>query len=563
MTAKTIEAIYVLSPQQLGMLLETLHSADSGVHLEQKVFTIEHGLNPDAYREAWQRMVERHPIFRTAFAWQSQKEPLQVVLSDVDVPLEQQDLRGLAQAEQQERLSSFLQADRRRGVDLSSAPLLRLALLRLSDDSWVIVWTVHHIVMDGWSAPVVGRELRALYHAICRGEELRLEPSRPYRDYIAWLRRQDIARAEAFWRLALRGITRPTPLGITEDGGELPAIEGRFSHREAQLPRDLLAALKRTALAHDLTLNTLLQGAWALILGRYSGEEQVVFGTTVSGRPPELAGVESTVGLFINTLPFRVDVCAAGSVCAWLCGLQERHLELRQHDYCSAGQIHQWAEVPGALPLYESVLVFENYPAADTQWAPAERISPQPQFVGAHTRYTLTILVSADPDLTVRMVFDGRRVCGAEVEKIMEHLRSVLTHIAADPMRSVRSIQTSISDGEIPRVRARGGWSARRAGAAPETPAERLLAGMWSELLGITDIGRDEDFLELGGHSLLATQLVSRVRAVFQVDLPLQRLFEAPTVRALAVVIEKMLLDELESLGEEQAERLVATLGEG
>ena len=272
---------------------------------QQTVYTLRGDLSVSAFKRAWQQVVERHPILRTLFLWERRDEPLQVVRRRVDLPCVQEDWRGLSPVEQQTRLQAYLEADRDRDFELSRAPLMRLALIRLAEEVFHFIWSRHHLLLDRWSSSLVLREVFAFHQAFQRGEDLHLEPARPYRDYIAWLRRQDRGRAEAFWREKLKDFAGPTALGIDRAPGGLPG-EIVYDRQQLRLSGATTAALRSLARRQRLTLNTLVQGAWALVLSRYSGEEDVVFGVTVAGRPADLAGVESIAGLFINTLPVRV-----------------------------------------------------------------------------------------------------------------------------------------------------------------------------------------------------------------------------------------------------------------
>lgn len=576
MSRKGIEAIHALSPQQLGMLFESLYTAGmagspgspgSGMHIEQKTFVFDDSWNMAAWLESWQRVVDWHPALRTAFVWRNQKEPLQAVMSHADIPFEQHDLGELDESARQKRLAAILREDRKRGFVLTQAPLMRLAAIRMSDKSSVAVWTHHHILLDGWSLSIISRDVSHFYNARCRHLEWSPKPSRPYRDYINWLARQDLREAEAFWRGRLSGFSRPTPLGQPESGndrvGEIaPAAltaqdgsEERYGYREFHLPRSLLVALQSTGFAHGLTLNTLLQGAWAVLLSRYSGQRDIVYGTTVSGRPPELAGVERMVGLFITTLPLRLKIEPGKPLTIWLDQVQAEHLAMRQYEYCSAGQIHQWSEVPGTLPLYESVLVFENYPMDDAAHPATNR---ENEYVGAQTRHALAVLVSAEEELVVRIIYDTHRFHGEATAHMIEHLWSVLASMAEDIQQPADALAALIPREQIPAVRLPARSAPR---IAPQTPTEQILAQIWRELLGLEEVGVTDNFFEYGGHSLLAIQLVSRVRSTFQLDLPLHSFFDAPTVRDLAALIEALLLDELARLSEEEVQRVMSGTG--
>ncbi|HKY29367.1 MAG TPA: condensation domain-containing protein, partial [Pyrinomonadaceae bacterium] len=284
MTAKNVAAIYTLSPQQQGMLFDTLQLSDSGVHIEQKVYVLRGELDVPAFEKAWQCLTERHSILRTGFVWKSQDEPLQCVLHQVDLRLMKHDWRTLSEEQQREHLQEYLEEDRKQGFELAKPPLMRLALFQMRNQEHHLVLTHHHIVLDGWCRPIMDEEVRNLYDGFCKGEVTHLPPTRPYRDYIVWLKRQNLSKAEEFWRGVLNGISEPTPLG-TETATIDDAHGAGFGELRIQLPESTAAALKQLARQHHVTLNTLVQGLWAIMLSRYSGSKDVIFGTTVSGRP--------------------------------------------------------------------------------------------------------------------------------------------------------------------------------------------------------------------------------------------------------------------------------------
>ncbi|MEA2602872.1 MAG: hypothetical protein QOF89_3864, partial [Acidobacteriota bacterium] len=540
---KTVEAIYPLSPQQQGMLFETLAAPQSGIHFEQLTCHLDGELDRPAFARAWKALLARHAILRTAFAWQDQPQPLQIVLRDVEMPIAEEDWRDLSAMPTMpgnERLQAFLEADRRQGFKLSKPPLMRLALLDTGQGSRILVWSHHHILMDGWCRPVLLRELFALYEDLSLGREPGLPPSRPYRDYVTWLARQDAVDAEAFWREALCGFRRPTALGRVTAAGTNGFLPGHAT-LEGSLPRREMEALKALAQRLRVTLSTVAQAAWALLLSRYSGERDVVFGVTVSGRPAELEGIESTIGLFINTLPLRVGIDPAEPLDRWLGRLQAQSLELRRYEHVSSGQVHRWSEVPGAMPLHESILVYENYP--DTLDAPltGPRLAVRAGSgfgAGGQTRQPLTVLVAPGAELGVTLVHDTRRL--PDARPVLDHFLSLLRAMAGDPERELSSLTESIPESEIPGfvplVRASG----TRGHLSPRTSLEEMLALLFCQVLGLHPVGIEDDFFSLGGHSLIAAELVGLAREAFQVDLPLRSLFEHPTVAGLAAEIARL-----------------------
>ncbi|WP_250125636.1 condensation domain-containing protein [Chroococcidiopsis sp. CCMEE 29] len=543
MNKKNIEAIYPLSSAQQGMLFETLYAPESGIHVEQLSCALQGNLDLTTFEQAWQRVIDRHPTLRTGFVWKEQNEPLQVVLQRVEVPLERYDWRRLSSPEQQEQLEAFLEADRHRGFQLSKAPLMRLSLIHLAEDDYQLIWSHHHILLDGWSLPLIFKEVFAFYQVFRKGQDLHLEQPRPYRDYIAWLKQQDLSKAETFWQKTLQGCTKPTPLGMKADPGSFSGQEQGYGKQRAYLPAPALHQLQSLARQYRLTLNTLVQGVWALLLSRYSGEEDVVFGTTVSGRPSDLAGSESMIGLFTNTLPVRVKVFSKASLCSWLKDIQTYNFGLRQYEYSPGGKVHQWSGLPGSLPLYESIVVFENYPSnVDLGQSSDLRVDILDyRFKGTQTKYALILQVKAGPELRLQLVYDGRRLDRTNVTQILEHFQVLLQDVIADPEQHLTTLLDKIPANQIPKIRPL--QKSEQQGlettfVAPRTPVEEVVAGIWANILGLEQVGINDNFFELGGHSLLATQVMSHVRNALQLELPLRCLFESPTVAGLAKSIE-------------------------
>lgn len=423
---KNVADIYPLSPMQQGMLFHTLSSPDSGVYVEQLHCTLSGQLHVTEFACAWQQVIERHAALRTAFVWEGVNKPLQIVRQIVKLPLTEFDWRGLTANEEQQSFSTFLRTDRYRGFELTQAPLMRLTLIRLKEDAYRFVWSYHHIVLDGWSEALLLKEVFECYEAYRQGRELLLAQGRPYRDYIAWLQEQDLSVAESFWREALKGRPARVQLPIAETPTDL-SLAPEKREQQLYLSDEMSSALQHVARRHQLTLNTLVQGAWAVLLSRYSGDADVVFGTVVAGRPASLAGVESIIGLFVNTLPVRVQVSEEEPVQAWLKELQAQLVRLREYEYSPLVQVQEWSETAGGESLFESLLVFENYPVDFSllEQSGSLRIS---NFVREFeiTNYPLTLVVIPREKLLLQVLYDRRRFEAAAIKRLLGHLRTLL-----------------------------------------------------------------------------------------------------------------------------------------
>lgn len=431
-----IEDIYRLSPIQEGLLSHHLHLPESDAYLEQCGFTVQGGFNPDAFREACQLSVQRHAILRTSFVWQGLRRPVQVVHSAARVPVEESDWRHLARAERERRLSGLIESDRLKGFDLAQAPLLRLELVQTDDNRWVCLWTYHHLLLDAWSMQLGVEEILSSYQALARGERPRIEAARPFRDYIAWLHQQDPADAEAFWTHRLNGLDAPTPLpGNAARQGSTRVLAEAHEHRT--LAASATQATLQFARARRITVNTIVQAAWALLLARWSARGDVCFGATISCRPAMVDGSESMIGLFINTVPLRTSVNPAERVNEWLDRLQTELSELLPHAATPLADVQVWSGIPRGVPLFESVLVFQNHPRESL---PAEAYAGLEITALARvdkSTWPLMLVVEPGPDLRLELIYDRHRFDRTMIVRLLEQLAYLLQEIQSDPARRV------------------------------------------------------------------------------------------------------------------------------
>jgi amino acid adenylation domain-containing protein/non-ribosomal peptide synthase protein (TIGR01720 family) len=457
--------LYPVAPMQESMLLHTLAFPASEVGFDRTVLRLRGPVDAAVLRRAWQRLAERHAVLRTCFAWRGTEAALQVVLRAVEPPWTEVDLSALPLDEPLAAYRELLAADRR-GFDLARAPLLRLLLVRLGAGESRLVWSRHHVLLDGWSTAIVVSELETLYRALCRRcpeREPELPRCHPYRDYIAWLAGQDPARTAAYWRRLLAGVTAPTPLPVERSARRGRPSAARWVARS--LPVGLGADLRQLCARGSLTVNVLLQAAWACLLSRYSGESDVVFGSTVAGRPADLPGVETIVGLFIKNLPVRVRCTPDRPVLELLRELQREQIELREHEAVSPIDVQPWSDVPGYLPLFESLVVVANYPfanAAALSWevgAGGALEGEEGSAAPVGTAYPLTLVVDPAERPALVLVHDGDRFEGTAGRRMLVHLESLLRGMVEDPDRTVSSLPL-LSDGERHQLLREWGWDA-------------------------------------------------------------------------------------------------------
>ncbi|MBG7343651.1 non-ribosomal peptide synthase/polyketide synthase [Pseudomonas aeruginosa] len=430
-----IEDIYPLSPMQHGMLFHSLYEQASGDYLNQLRVDV-HGLDPARFRAAWQAALDSHDILRAGFLWQGDLEqPLQVIHKHLELPFAEHDWRGreaLAEA-----LDELAASERRRGFELEQAPLLRLVLVRMDEERYHLVYTHHHILLDGWSSAQLLGEVLARY----TGKQAERTGGR-YRDYITWLQAQDKRVSEAFWKEQLAELLEPTRLAQAVAAEREQVGSGQF---QRSLPPARTARLKTFAQRHAVTLNTLVQAAWSLLLQRYTGQDTVVFGATVAGRPAELAGIERQIGLFINTLPVVATPQPGMRLTDWLQEVQARSLALREQEHTPLFEIQRWAGLGEAL--FDSLLVFENYPVAEA----LEKGSPGGVRFGPvsnheQTNYPLTVALGVGDSLSLQYSYDRQAFSDAAVEQLDRHLLNLLEGFVDNAERTL--VELSLLDAE-------------------------------------------------------------------------------------------------------------------
>ncbi|HXD30195.1 MAG TPA: amino acid adenylation domain-containing protein [Pyrinomonadaceae bacterium] len=424
-----IEDIYELSPMQLGMLFQSMLAPDSGVFVEQQAMRLAGAVVPAHFERVWQGVVDRTPVLRTSFHWGDLEKPVQVIHRQVPIKIERLDWRRIPASATRNQMARYLRDERSRGFDLGEAPLMRIALVQSSGaESW-FVWHFHHLLLDGWSGQLLLQEVVDQYLALSSGKTYVSPVRPPFRDYIAWLQSQNEAEAEAFWRAELRGFSVPTTIGIgrTRTTVGLEGNDGEWAFTLSEQDSQILRTFAKT---HRITLNTLVQGAWGLLLSQYSGESDVVFGVVVSGRPPELPGVEAMIGLFINTLPARVRIINEQSVVTWLQRLQTHQMGLARFQYASSLQVQQWSEVPNGTRLYDTLVVFENFPTAAKQGAQSPE-TEEPLYSG-RTDVAITLVVVPGTQIRMKLLYDHRRFEEREIEQLALHLSELIRKLAVN-----------------------------------------------------------------------------------------------------------------------------------
>ena len=431
-----VERICRLTPLQDGMFFEALRKQGSTEVVYQVCVDLRGPVSPALLREAWHAAVHRHAILCTSFHYERLDAPVQVTRREVAVPWTVLDWRGSSAEEAGERFRAFSGADREQPFELSRAPLLRLTLIRVSDDESWLVWTFHHLLLDGWSAYLVLADVMNAYRRLLSGALPEAGRPRPFWEYIAWSQRR-AAGAEEFWRERLAGFGEPTPLGYdnVQSGGS------RSGELLCTLPAAIRSGLAAAGRRGHLTPATLVQAAWALTLSRYAGQQDVVFGSIVSGRAPEFEGIDDMAGLFINVIPVRARVDESTRVIDWLREFQTLLADARQYDSVPLSSVLRWCGLPTGVPLFESLAAFINYPVRKGWTEAGETEVAGVRFI-QEAHYPLHLTCVDGEAWQISLGYDARRLRRSTVERIRDLFVAVLAAFAAGAERTV---------GELPR----------------------------------------------------------------------------------------------------------------
>jgi amino acid adenylation domain-containing protein/non-ribosomal peptide synthase protein (TIGR01720 family) len=515
-----VEDVYRLSALQSGMLVETLGAAGPDPYYLQWNLDLDGDLDVDAFRRAWEIVIERHAVLRSSFAWEGLAHPVQLVHRPGGVRVEQWDVREIA--DRTGWLARLAADERADGVDLRGAPT-RLVLVRTGARRHRLVWSCHHMQLDRWSRDLVEHEVLTTYHSLTTtGRPAALPAPVPFRDFIAWTARQE--GGPEHWRAEFAGFTEPTPAPRAGDTGEPPGMG------VAQVPLPSGAELTAAARRHGITASTIAQATWALLLGSATGRHDVAHDLTVSGRSAELPGIERVVGMLINTVPVRVRVAPDRPVGAWLREVHDQQVRRYAHEHHSLVDIHRWAGVPSGRRMFDTRFVFESTGVVEEPAAGGLAVTDVSEVNGG-IEHAVVLTVSGGAEWDAHLRYDRTRYDAETAEALLADYVALLAAVTgaapATPLGTLAPLaEVAPAPAAVPAIDP-------AVHVAAESPAERVLAGIWCEVLGVESVGVRDDFFELGGNSVL----VFRVAALAQrsgLDVTVRRALRHRTIAELA-----------------------------
>lgn len=489
-----VENIYPAVPMQAGMLFHGFVDGSGKSYTTQTTYELQGQFNVDAFRQAWAQMAERHAIFRTCFVGFETQTINQLVLDKVAIPFEEHDFSHVLASQRETALKTFCLEDKAVGFDFSKAPLMRLSKINVSDDHFFLVWTHHHSLLDAWCSNIVFTEVMQCYDAILLNQVAKLPATPDYESYIKWLEAQDEEAAQAYWQKYLAGFSAPNALVIDKlDQKQNAQQEDDIGRVYFTLGESFTSQLKHLSGQNGNTMNSVFQAAWAFLLASFSGDKDVVFGATVSGRPASLPGVENMVGLFINSLPVRAKLSRLDTVKDLVAQLSDAFAQSEAFSYYPLNNIQKESEIPAGEPLFDSLINFSNLPAQEfdnQQIKAAADLQVLSLRSDEYTNYGLTFAVSLTETMKVRITYSKHRFDDEVVEQIGNYLSNILTQMSRSFEQTLGEL-SMLSDLQVQQV-----FAQREAQFAALAAIEDTLHGLFEKRAQMTPDNTAIRFLE-------------------------------------------------------------------
>ncbi|MFZ6775920.1 amino acid adenylation domain-containing protein [Undibacterium sp. Ji83W] len=432
-----MEMVFPLTAMQQGMLFHHLREPASAAYFQQLQVRLQGELNTEKLQQAWETVIAHHCALRMRFLWTGD-QPRQQLQTAITLPFKVVDYRSSPKQEHEALRQQFLQADSRQGFALDSAPLMRVSILRWAEHEWEMVWSHHHLILDGWASGLVLAAVAQQYADLLQGKTASLPAERPYTDFLLWLGKRDNLAAEDYWRHALRGFEQATSLPVLKRATGTAAKVVAFENLLATDDFTTLSALSQKI---GVTTVSAIMACWGVLLSRYADSKDVLFGVTTSGRPAELDGVEQMVGLFINTIPLRIKHSAEHSIASLLTDVHRHLAASREHEHSSLSRVAEWSELPSGQALFDTIVVYENYPLAvqGNQLGDASIVDYHLQ---EESNYPLTLIVEPkDSGLHLRLLADTARIEPATAQAMLYQYRFLLQQLAhASGEQAVRGL---------------------------------------------------------------------------------------------------------------------------
>ncbi len=533
-----LEEIYPLDFLQEALLFHHLQeNTDEGLLLIE--CRLDGELHKKIFIEAWQEITQKHSALRTSIHWESIEQPLQVVLSEVELTFEEEDWRHIPQENIDEKFILYKQKTAERGLDLTKASANRLVLIQTQNTEYQLLWVCHHIFMDGWSTMTVLKDVFQNYALKCKDKPIQIETVPPYSTYLKWKAMQDRTAAETYWKSTLKGIEKPVLVrNFSIENNSNKKLQKpdkqHFNDYYFSLSQNNTSELHIYARTQRITLNTLIQGAWGMVLSRLSDNEDVLFGATLSGRNADIPNMTLMVGLFMNLLPVRVQFDDSMALSEAFNQLHTNQLKARSFDYVNLNEVRTWAGISENIELFDSIIVFENFP-----WRSLETPNLNVTNLEGNmtTTYPLTIAVIPSDRLDFHIRYDANLVQKELVEWFAESLQVIFSSIKEN--LGVLEVLERIEKPVLTSTHRKFSHqiSDIKNYIEPQNQTQLELVQVWEDIFGKSPIGIQDDFFEMGGTSLMAVRLFSKIKERTEKNLAPVTLLRHRTVEALSTLI--------------------------
>ncbi len=544
MSKPKVEAIYPLTFMQQTLLMHSLQESDDQGFLQVSC-NLEGELNIPNFETAWKKCMQRHGALRASVHWEKIKKPVQIIHPNPEMKLELLDWSKSSLKSISKKIQHFKEEDRKEGFDLTKAPLTRVTLIKMGPNVHHMIWSCHHILLDGWSSAIIFKEVFTLYQAQALGKTASLEAIPGYPSYLNWLQKQDLAEAKTFWEQQFEGFDKPSLLGY---GKSNKLTSGNAYHTKSFiLDEEQTKALQRRARSLQVTLNTLIQASWGLLIGLYNQQNDSTFGTTVSGRNVGLPNMDLLAGMFSNVLPIRVKWESNAPLVDWLKKLHAAQSGIQNFEYITLGQISDWINWPGKLPLLDSLMVFENFPWSSLG---SDQLKVNDFSGGVTSTYPVTLMIVPGDAFQFQIKYNKYKIDIEVIDWIKTQLEQLLVAFTDNKHITVQDLVDVIDDikvkqnlahinemieGKKPEVFLRN--NNEHNFITPRNHAELEIAKIWEQLFGRSPISVTENFFEIGGTSILAVKMLALIEEKLKCNLPPATLLKNPTIAALAKVI--------------------------
>lgn len=532
------DIVDVLPLSPLQRLYHAVSNSGRDVGFDQWVFHLEGRIEQQDLEQAWQGLIHRHDALRTVFLDEGVAEPYQAVLKSQRFSMDKYDWRGMSQDAQEQELQALLDSDRKRQFNLTKGPLTRVLLIQTAEDKWILVWSHHHLQVDGWSWPLLLKELGQIYDARVQGKQPELARPGSYRDYIRWLAARDLNRYKSFWKSYLEKAKNAGKLLDGADAAERAIRSGNATVRTGmRFSEPASRAVERFARQQRLTPGIVLQAAWALTLSVSTGSRDVCYGAAFSGRISSIPGMDRTVGSFVNNIPVLLQVEEDKKVSEWLMSIRKHQASLNEYQNVSPSELNDWLQAGGGHRLFDTLLVFQNYAVGDATKSWGRHIQVTKFIADVRTNYPVTLVITPATRYRIDLMHDSSLVSENKAKELLRSFRMALNELMQHPDLTVRSVRAAVPKVQFGRLREK---DERR----PDTAAEALIgnaknteetvSAICAEVLEKKMIDVERNFFDLGAHSIALVEIHRRVQQALDRRFPIVKLFHYPSVKALA-----------------------------